>query len=97
MRIPFFQTDSGIEMPYGFLVGFRETETHSRARDSCHMSTSESRRDSAQGGSRSQDDSSHIKRSKLVCFGRGGSLDDIVFQKMCLRLKFAKITQAKAL
>ena len=27
------------QMSCGLLIGFQETETHSRARDGCHMST----------------------------------------------------------
>ena len=34
-----FQIGCNIRMPYGFLVSFREIETHSRTHDDCHVST----------------------------------------------------------
>ena len=38
VRIIIFQTGYDIIMPCRFLVGFSKTETHSKTRDSCHMS-----------------------------------------------------------
>ena len=40
-----FQMGYYIIMSFGFLVGFWETGTHLRTRDSCHVSTSGSGRD----------------------------------------------------
>ena len=40
-----FQTNYDIKMPYGFLAGFRVTDTHSKTHGSCHMSTFELGRD----------------------------------------------------
>ena len=40
LSFQFFQMGYGIEIPCEFLDKFRETETHSSTRDSCHMSTS---------------------------------------------------------
>ncbi|XWS56881.1 hypothetical protein CRYUN_Cryun09bG0123700 [Craigia yunnanensis] len=38
VNILIFQMSYDIMIPYGFLIGFRETETHARAHSGCHMS-----------------------------------------------------------
>ena len=43
--VPFFSNELYIIMPWGFLIGFWETETHLRTRGCCHVSTFGSRRD----------------------------------------------------
>ena len=42
---PVFQTGYDIVMPCGFLAEFRETGSHSKTCDDCHVPTSESGRD----------------------------------------------------
>ena len=49
------------------------------------------------GGTRSRDDSPHIKSLNLIRLGKGGFLKDIRLPKMRSHPKFIEITQVKTL